>query len=195
MRCHPIRYTPSTAINIQIHMASLCQEIHKNAKRWTRRWFGGKPGAGGARGASAERPQPELPEDPSHGSFHPHEAAQITAPAPYIYFGPTLRGLWPFCLGLTGCGLVETVGARSRRSPPGGCITGMLCIGPPSWKACRPDADAEPPSSSPQSARAHVQLPDWEVRPPSVPQIPGQDVRVRQGASLLHCYSLTAKDF
>ena len=45
-------------------------------------WFGGEAGAGGARGNCAGRPRPELPADPSHGSFNPHEAAQITAPAP-----------------------------------------------------------------------------------------------------------------
>ena len=50
-------------------------------RRWTRRWFGGEAGAGGARGNCAGRPRPELPADPSHGSFNPHEA-QSTAPAP-----------------------------------------------------------------------------------------------------------------
>ena len=34
---------------------------------------GGRRGAGGARGGSSGRSRPELPADPSHGSFGPHE--------------------------------------------------------------------------------------------------------------------------
>ena len=36
---------------------------------------------------SAGRPRPELPADPSHGSFHPHEAAQLTATDGQRVFG------------------------------------------------------------------------------------------------------------
>ena len=124
-------------------------------------------GEGRARGGSEGRPRPELPAEPSHGSFHPHEASQLTAPTLHGLL-PHTKVTLPFCLVSTGRGLVDGWRAFTAVSLPGGSITGMLCIGPPSWKACRPDAE---PPSSPQCA--HVQLPDWEVRPPSVPQVPG----------------------